>query len=185
MCVHTNQKTLRVAKTDITLYKVIDLRPLSAEGKEYGWCGNIYDCDLLNNPQSHIYKSLYFYKTIKTECVENEVPYVAQGEGVRIEPDVYTKMFKKRYRYGAGFIHGYKNKEDVLLFIKNQLPMFSGYTHYIAYRCVIPKGTEYVCGVDDEGDATYAARQIVYKEPIWFGKTAKKWFDKITETKKQ
>lgn len=32
MCVHTNQKTLRVAKTDITLYKVIDLRPLSAEG---------------------------------------------------------------------------------------------------------------------------------------------------------
>lgn len=26
--------------------------------------------------------------------------------------------------------------------------------------------------------SSYAAKTIVFKEPVWFGKTAKEWFDK-------
>lgn len=178
MCVHTNQESLLVAKKDITVYKIIKVRPAYSD--------NNYDINksisakLLEQPQDYKYESLYQSANVDSDCVENEIPYKADGVCKRIPESNFMYSQKYKYRYGEGLIHGFRTKKDADFFITHSISMKYLYNFgtFILYKCVIPKGTKYLDGVDDDGNASYAAKTIVFKEPVLFGKTAKEWFDK-------
>lgn len=178
MCVHTNQEILLVAKKDITVYKIIKVHPAYSD--------NNYDINksisakLLEHPQDYKYKSLYLSANVDSDCVENEIPYKADGVCKRL-PELnymYSPIYK--YRYAEGLIHGFRTKKDANFFITHSLSKQYPYNlcTCILYKCIIPKGTKYLDGIDDEGNSSYAAKTIVFKEPVWFGKAAKEWFDK-------
>ena len=172
MCTRTNQGKLKTADKDITVYKLIDIHP------EYRDCFHTVERRLLDHPQKYDYMSYYLGHIINQDCVENKLPYKAKGTA---KPgNANSDMPDYKYRYTDGLIHSFKYKKDATKTDKS----FENNLLTIMYKCTIPKGTKYVLGVDDKGFEAYASKQIVFNEPVYFGRVAKKWYDKLIKQNK-
>ena len=162
MCLSTNQAELRVSEDDITVYKLISVCPSNLDFFNGAMQLNI------DKLADYRYLSYYRLEEIDVHCVEDGVPYAAVGVSVkRRNYDVY------KYKYGSGLIHTFKYKDDAICIFEKSV------SNVILYRCVIPKGTEYVSGEDNNGFGSYASKQIVFEEPVHFRPVAKEWHDKL------
>ena len=171
MCIRTNQKNLKIAEKDITVYKLIEVDPAKRDFFQSR------EKLLIENPQKYIFMTHYLYRIIPQDCFENNSPFKAKGLAKHEENYSETQDYK--YRYTSGLIHSFKYKKDSL----NVLKDFSYINLYtILYKCTIPKGTEYIEGVEDNNFTSYAAKQIIFNEPVHFGKIAKKWYNKLHQT---
>lgn len=162
MCLYTNKERLETADRDITVYKLIEVDP--------GW-KEPFQCArsrLLGHPGNYSYLTYYVLNTIDNECVENGKPYKAEGVARRRRSlaDGYAHV------YTTGLVHTLAEKDDAIA-LNAEYPDMNGLA--ILYRCTIPKGTKYVEGVEDTGYRSYASKQIVFEEPVFFWKTAKEW----------
>lgn len=169
MCIRTNQEKLEVAESNITVYKLIDVNP--------GVLATNYVLSrymLLEQPQKYSYNSFYQFVVIDNNCVENKRPFIAKGHARRAK---CSSGAGYRYFYGEGLIHTFENEDDALKSIEpNDVDAFA-----ILYKCTIPKGTKYIKGVEDTGFPSYAAKKIIFEEPVYFGEVSQKWNDKLTE----
>ena len=170
MCIHTEETRLRTADKNIIVYKII-LVYTQNKARDV-------ECDLnlLESPNDYVYRAFYRYVPIGKECVEERFPY--KGRGIALP----LLSHLRGYRYGEGLIHSFKTKKDAISTLEK------GYTHMkngIIYKCIIPKGTEYVSGINEEFLNTYAAKEIVFEKPVYFGSLAKEWHDRIIRLKEQ
>lgn len=167
MCIRTNQEKLEVAESDITVYKLIDVNPGVFE-ENYDFSKHL----LLEQPQKYSYTSFYQFVVIDNNCVENKQPFIAKGYARKAK---YSSVARYKYFYGEGLIHTFENEDDALKCLKpNYFDEFA-----ILYKCTIPKGTKYIKGVEDTGFPSYAAKKIIFEEPVYFGDIAKEWHEKL------
>ena len=82
-------------------------------------------------------------------------PYVPEGDAV---PECDELLCE--YAWGRGLVHAYKNR-----FEGGASCLVGPYVNI--YRCVIPKGVEYVEGEDDAGCPCYAAKRLVFGERVY------------------
>lgn len=163
MCIRTNQEKLEAAKEDITVYKLIDVNP--------GVFG-LSRCMLFEHPEKYHYNSFYEFALIDKNCVENKQPFIAKGYARSTKLSLGARY---KYSYGEGLIHTFENEDDAMKSMEpNDFDAFA-----ILYKCTIPKGTEYIKGVEDDGFPSYASKKIIFEEPVHFGEVAKEWHDKL------
>lgn len=166
MCIRTNQEKLEAAKEDITVYKLIDVNPGVFALKNY----DLSRCMLFEQPEKYHYNSFYQFALIDKNCVENKQPFIAKGYARSTELSLGARY---KYSYGKGLIHTFENEDDALKSMEpNDFDAFA-----ILYKCTIPKGTEYIKGVEDDGFPSYAAKKIIFEEPVHFGEVAKEWHE--------
>ena len=179
MSLSTTQKGLRVIKRDLTVYKVIKVRPEHID-KRYGmWKYH----KLLKKPNDYRYVSLYRGKRVSRECVEDMVAYEASGKVVRHDCGLRVLSYQYPYYYGSGLVHTFRRRWDAIECAENDY--LNHYVDgdpvpYIVYKCIIPKGTEYVHGVDINNFDSYASKKIVFVKPVYFEDVAKEWYKRIT-----
>lgn len=101
------------------------------------------------------YYAYYRANPISNEVFDDKKPYVAIGDGAP-EP---SKFFgtKYGYKFGSGYIHTFSNKNDTDDY------RFGGTR---IFKCIIPKGTPYLKGIDSRERSTYISKQIIFVEMI-------------------
>lgn len=90
------------------------------------------------------YETPYRHAVIPPECLKSEMEYTAAGE-----IDIKASDFQNEVRGGMIHTYGYKNSAISLMFPNEEV-----------WVCVIPKGTEYVWGVDNINESSYASKSI-------------------------
>lgn len=168
MCLRTKQKRLKLAKEDITVYKVIRIYPGCWDNNIKGLSPIQYLIEFFEN---YKYKSFYQLSEVPKDCVEKGTIYKAKGRTEKILSGKGKDY--ECYLYSGGLIHTFKYKLDALE-IANLCPC-----ECIIYKCIIPKWTRYIYGYDDSLCDTYASKRIVFCEPVYFSGKTKEWYDKL------
>lgn len=183
MCMLTTQGETRVADRDITCWKVVEI--------------------LSDRDGERIYATPYMFKHVPETVLEGESPlYTGQPDYTyELCPGVCNHILK-------GFIHTYAvpatgNEIDAAVSeLTYAIASVNSHETYLTadkmrglpncdmlpwvigvalYRCVIPKGTEYLEGVGDGSvdSRCYASREIVFKEKVM------EWNDKYCPDMKE
>jgi len=112
------------------------------------------------------YKNFYGEYCYKTPFQGTPVS-IKVIEGQEFKPDPFISIGADRksdghYEVYDGFIHSYKTRwkaRKMAKYIRETL--FKGEDRwYDVYKCIIPKGTEYFDGVDENGFGAYASKSI-------------------------
>lgn len=91
---------------------------------------------------SGLYETPYTYTTIPTECIENKVPFKAKIDD--------------KFRFFLDHVLGkYNIVEDGFIHVYTY-PRFQ--FNRLTFECVIPKGTKYFVGIDQD----LAAKEIIF-----------------------
>jgi hypothetical protein len=111
---------------------------------------------LLNDFSSNVLYTPYLYKIIRWADILLHNPIKAEG-WVR-----KRRLFQDApISFNCGLIHTFQNieaaKDSFLGVIINR---------YKIFQCIIPKGTKYIDGKDDNGRCTYASKLIIPQQQI-------------------
>ena len=145
MCLFATDGTIKTAKKDITVYKVLRVSPYIHSEEE----GDIF-CPTFITPCWSCPVTLG--EELKPGCTDYPPKHIV------------SKFGDGWYEYGKGWIHTFKTSKEAISFID----MVS--EHYddvfrcdqICVECVIPKGTEYVEGTFDwDGPESLCSRKII------------------------
>ena len=137
MCLYTKNKKLKVATKDIVCWKLFKpVRKTDSEG----------------NTTVHIYPPYHDeFGEIEDAILSGEKDYLACPQDYN-ETLSLSKGIVKR-----GFIHTFAKKKDA------QLKAKVAWWNSVLYKCIIPKGTEYVTGICPDvfkNSKGYASRKI-------------------------
>lgn len=132
MCLVSKQKELKIADHDIECYKIV-------EDDGFGKLRSPYQGTIIDE-----------------EVVNGSKPYEAKETEAKAECD--NKI--NNYIWSAGLVHAYKSildcvSESIRIMILNS-------RRTGIYKCIIPKGTEYVIGIYSD----IAARKIQFVELV-------------------
>lgn len=97
------------------------------------------------------YKTPYKHAVIPSECFKSEMEYTATGE-----IDIKVSDFQNEVR--GGMIHTYEYRSSAVS------EMFPNEEVWV---CIIPKGTEYVWGVDGHDESSFASKAIRFLTRVW------------------
>lgn len=100
------------------------------------------------------YVTPYVFTEVKDNIIRGEEFFKAKGKmNIRL-----SGLAKKNLMFmvGQGFIHTYKNFPTQKVFGKNTA----------VFKCIIPKGTNYIEGTNYKGNLCYASRKIKFVEKI-------------------
>lgn len=145
MCLNRNTQDnpLMIADRDIECFKVVRILRKDRDKRK-----------------TRILYRLRLLKHFKTFFQESPITI---GKTVKASPvfdkDELDVINARRTTLNRGFIHSYKNPEDA----QEALGWFK-YT--ILVKCIIPKGTYYFTGKDDDGNDNYASCAIKYVKVI-------------------
>ena len=135
MCLHTTKMLPRIAMKDIETYKVV----AKLNGEVYSPYREKYKWEL-----NQVIKDKEHPKIIKVKFYR---------DGTRLE--------KPERKISRGFFHTYPDLLDAKkLFSHLSLQEMFEYSGYTIVKCVIPKGTLYYTGVDDNNFKCYASRKL-------------------------
>lgn len=141
----TLKDKIKVAQNDVECFKVIEER-LTPSGRIEYW-------------------TFPMYTSLSQDVVESGVLQHPNGEQ---KPKV---LADGRVQLDEGFVHAYRNLEDAVRYMEASCIGYDE-TRPVAYRCVIPKDTQYfetyrVSATIEDTVESYAATQIKYVEPIY------------------
>jgi hypothetical protein len=142
MCLHlkTGEERIKVSKGNITCYKVL-----------FRTIGGDYHTPVQGYP-------------IKHDVVDGSVELYAIGPR-NVHPA--RNFLGLETIVEGGFIHTYATKKDLddnINFIRKVF--CTAAVSYEAFKCVIPKGTEYYKGVDDSRRKSYASNCIKFVKKV-------------------
>lgn len=150
MCLHCNKQQIKIAETDIECYKVIEERKSTID----------YNYDLILNIALKKYNiSIFGFKYVTPYY---RFPVIFNKEFY--DDEFYESVldgfddgeYDDRFVFGHHMFHSFVTKPDSFLLIAE--PVFA--------KCIIPKGSRYIEGVDDCGKKCYGSEKIIYKEII-------------------
>ena len=104
-----------------------------------------------------IVSSFYMMYPMDNDVVEGREPYIP-AQDVSL-PDDFSSDNDFKFTFCRGFIHTGKT----LTPMEELKPL----NNMEVYRCIIPKGTEYIEGIDDDCNGSYASKQIMFKELVF------------------
>lgn len=167
MCLYSKTGKFEVAENDLDCYKII-CKSKFVEFDEFGFG----DIPLIQNPIKKFFKRLripryftpYQQKKVKNSVIKGNENLIAEGKE-KIEDPIYSR--NNTYSVSEGFIHSFRGLSTVLRHFENaSLFMPRDGKVYELYKCIIPKGTRYISGVDNIGVTSYASKEIKFVEKI-------------------
>jgi len=166
MCLYSKTGKLEVAEKDLDCYKVV-CKSKFVEFDEFG-LGIIPWISPIKKFFKRLRRSRYFtpyqQKRITNSVIKGNENLIAEGNEV-IEDPRYS--WNNTYSVSEGFIHSFRGLSVILKHFENaSLFMSRDDKSYELYKCVIPKGTTYISGVDNDGVTCYASKEIKFVEKI-------------------
>lgn len=169
MCLVTEQNNVKIADKDIVCWKVVEI------------------LDGINNSRLHV--TPYMFKHITEDVLDGRVSF---------KSDEYYRHYELYGKFSVineGYIHTYAvpDNNDIHSDTDNFINVIGGHLEYVnkretfvfsgmlpncgtcpfcigiaLFRCVIPAGTEYLQGYDNDDTEfkCYASREIVFKEKL-------------------
>lgn len=167
MCLYSKTGKFEVAEKDLDCYKVV-CKSKFVEFDEFGFG----DIPWIQSPIKKFFKRLrrtryftpYQQKKVTNSVIKGNENLIAEGNE-RIEDPRYN--WNNTYSVSEGFIHSFSGLSTVLTHFANaSLFMSRDGKVYELYKCIIPKGTKYIYGVDSDGVTSYASKEIKFVEKI-------------------
>lgn len=147
MCLYSKEIKTSVAEEDICCYKILDKKKIFKTPFQRYEVNN----DVINGNEN--LKACY--------CDETK--------------DNTPKLEDAGYKIEDGFIHTINGKDESNTLFCVTKKLFSDLIkHPILFECVIPKGTEYYSGIDNNFHHGYAAKEIRFVKQVEIEETNEK-----------
>lgn len=143
MCLIVKNDKPKIAKKDITCYKLLMVRVGDFMGNE--WTKH-YLSPFLNYPWWNIGETA----TDRAEWRIDKFPWLASiGLG-----------YDFRYKIGQGGFHTFKRRKTALRVGENAGFLAPPSENFVVVKCTIPKGTEYYYGENSDGEKSYCSKSL-------------------------
>ena len=144
MCLYIKDTKTQIARNDITCYKVMMKRRNGAVCTPFK----------LSHPSPDVLSGYANFKASRTNISANKLI-----ESINVNSWFYKHNTDYTSQVGEGFIHTYMFASHA---VEDMGIECFARKDYLLYKCVIPKGTEYVVG-DNGSYPCYASREIKFE----------------------